>query len=44
MPLSVASIPIYGRNTSILKWTLWAGGRRHREGEILEDKYVIIDI
>jgi hypothetical protein len=44
MPLSVASIPIYGRNTSILKWTRWAGVRRHREGQILEDKYVIIDI
>jgi hypothetical protein len=44
MPLSVALQAIHHRNASILKCTLRAGGRRHRQGEIPEHDDVPTDI
>ena len=44
MPISVALPVINHRSTSILICTWCTGGERHREGEILEDNNVLIDV
>jgi len=43
-PHRVASRAMRQRNASLPKCTLWTGGGRHREGEILEDNNVLIDV
>jgi hypothetical protein len=44
MPRSVTLTAIGHRNASIPKCTLRTGGGRHRQGEILEENNVLINV